>query len=159
MSREISYSWLLRYWGKRQSRAPAKKCTLQLGKHGVSSSRVQKYALSRGDGFCIYFKDKQTIPTNRLPSIRARTVTQVSLFGRNVFGQNRILAEYVWAKCQGIAKRADSNPNQFNQNHNNPIKTRGQSSQLPLQNPAVSLPSHAFYDMQLQKITIRNLLF
>jgi hypothetical protein len=28
----------------------------------------------------------------QLRRLRARTVTQVSLFGRNVFGQNRILA-------------------------------------------------------------------
>jgi hypothetical protein len=63
-------------------------------------------------------------------SLRARTVTQVSLFGRNVFGQNRILAEYVWAKCQGIAKRADSNPNHFES-----------KSQQPHQNSRAILPA------------------
>src|SRR6266404_7772681 len=60
--------------------------------------------------------------------VRAWSVTQMSSFGPNVFGRNAILAQIHLGQMPRNTKRAVSNPNQ---NHNNPIKTRGQSSQLP----------------------------
>src|SRR6267378_2807156 len=61
-------------------------------------------------------------------TLRAWSVTQMSSFGPNVFGRNAILAQMYLGQMPRNTKRAVSNPNQ---NHNNPIKTRGQSSQLP----------------------------